>query len=137
MPGGDTFCFGNNPSLYARLQQDYLMPQAQSDFAPRVLEIGPTPYLYAAFPQTTDYYSTWNDECVSEPAKGRRIVTLATLPGLARRLADPAYDVVAVHALPCSPWSLRSLGRSLFRRSLLRGSLPSSARSGRSFCAAG
>ena len=100
------------------------MFDAQPDSAPRILEIGSTPYLYTAFPQTTDFYSTWNDEQVSEPAQGRRIVTLATLPGLVRRLADPAYDLVAVHALPYSSWSLRSLSRTLFRRSVLRGSVP-------------
>jgi len=91
---------------------------------PRIIEVGPTPYLYAAFPGTTAFYSTWLDDRSHDPENGVRILSLATLPGLVRRLADPSYDLVAVHAAAGSPWSFRSLSRSLFRRSVLRGSMP-------------
>ena len=96
------------------------MPNLTASFVPRVLEIGPASYMHAAFPETTDFYSTWPDETQTDPAHGRHIVTLANLPRLARRLADPTYDLVVVHALPFAPWTSRGLGRSLFRRSVLR-----------------
>ncbi|MDR3459439.1 MAG: glycosyltransferase [Verrucomicrobiae bacterium] len=100
------------------------MPEPATDRAPKILEIGSIPYLHEAFPQTTDFYSTWPDETLSDPARGRNIVSAANLAVLARRLADPGYDLVAVQAAAYSPWSLRGLSRLLLRREVLRGSLP-------------
>lgn len=57
------------------------------NFAPKILEIGHIPYLHGVFPQTTDFYSTWPDETVCDPARGRNIVSLANLPSILRRLA--------------------------------------------------
>jgi Glycosyl transferases group 1 len=92
--------------------------------APKILEIGATPYIWHAFPETTEFYSTWPDETCAAPARGRHIVSLATLPGLARRIADPTFDLIVAHAPACGPWSGRALVRGLFRRSALRGNLP-------------
>jgi Glycosyl transferases group 1 len=92
--------------------------------APKILEIGAVPYMWQVFPETTEFYSNWNDETVAAPADGRHIVSLSVLPGLARRLADPTFDLVVVHAPALSPWSGRALVRALFRRSLLRGNIP-------------
>ncbi len=92
--------------------------------APKILEIGAAPYMWQAFPATTEFYSSWNDETLAAPANGRHIVSLAGLPSLARRLADPTFDLVVVHAPALGPWSGRALVRALFRRSLLRGNIP-------------
>ncbi|MFL9825633.1 glycosyltransferase [Rhodoplanes sp. SY1] len=92
--------------------------------APRIVEIGPTGYMHAAFPQTTTFFSTWPDETRTDPAQGRHVPTFGTLPDLAARLADPDLDLVVVHAPASAPWSLRALGRTLFRRSVLHGALP-------------
>jgi hypothetical protein len=92
--------------------------------APKILEIGPTPYMWCAFPKTTEFYSTWPDETFAAPARGRHIVSLATLPGLARRIADPAFDLIVAHAPTSDPWSGRALVRGLFRRSVVRGNPP-------------
>ena len=70
--------------------------------APKILEIGATPYMWHAFPDTTEFYSTWPDETLADPERGRHIVSLATLAGLARRIADPAFDLIVAHA-PASP----------------------------------
>jgi hypothetical protein len=91
--------------------------------APKILEIGATPYMWHAFPGTTEFYSTWADETLTAPSRGRHIASLATLPGLARRIADPAFDLIVAHAPASAPWSGRALGRALFRRSMLRGNL--------------
>jgi glycosyltransferase involved in cell wall biosynthesis len=99
-------------------------PTTATDFAPKILEIGNIPYLHEAFPQTTDFYSTWADETRSDPASGRNIVAVGNLATLARRLADPAYDLVAVQAGAYSPWSFRGLNRLIFRRDALRSSPP-------------
>jgi Glycosyl transferases group 1 len=92
--------------------------------APKILEIGATPYIWHAFPETTEFYSTWPDETDAAPSRGRHIVSLATLPDLARRIADPAFDLIVAHAPTSSPWSGRALVRALFRRSVVRGNLP-------------
>jgi hypothetical protein len=99
-------------------------PDAAADFSPKILEIGGIPFLHEAFPQTTDFYSTWAEETVLDPANGRHVVSLGNLATLARRLADPAYDLIAVQAGAYSPWSFRAVNRLLFRRSVLRGSVP-------------
>jgi glycosyltransferase involved in cell wall biosynthesis len=91
--------------------------------APKILEIGATPYMWHAFPDTTEFYSTWPDETHADPGQGRHIASLATLPDLARRIADPAFDLVVAHTPASAPWSGRALGRTLFRRSTLRGNL--------------
>jgi Glycosyl transferases group 1 len=92
--------------------------------APKILEIGPTPFIWCAFPDTTEFYSTWPDETFAAPSRGRHIVSLATLPVLARRIADPAFDLIVAHAPASSPWSGRALVRALFRRSVVRGNPP-------------
>jgi Glycosyl transferases group 1 len=92
--------------------------------APKILEIGAMPFMWQAFPTSTEFHSSWHDETVSAPEHGRHLVSLATLPRLARGLADTSFDVVVVHAPPSSPWGRRALVRALFRRSVLGGNLP-------------
>jgi hypothetical protein len=91
---------------------------------PRILEIGAIPYLWNAFPDTTKFYSSWNDETFESPTHGRHIVSLACLPALRRHLADPSFDLVVVHAPPNSPWSGGAVVRAMFRRSVLHGNIP-------------
>jgi hypothetical protein len=86
--------------------------------------------MWHAFPQTTEFYSMWPDETVDLPEHGRHIVSLAVLPGLARRLADPSFDLVVAHAPATSPYGGGALVRALFRRSLLRGNFPAFRRVG-------
>ena len=93
-------------------------------FAPKILEIGHIPYLHGAFPETTDFYSTWPGKAVCDPARGRNLVSLANLPAIVRRLADPAYDLIAVQPIQYAPWSARGLSRAFLRRSIWRGSTP-------------
>ena len=100
------------------------MPAATKDFTPKILEIGSIPYLHEAYPRTTDFYSTWMEETISDPAHGRNIVSVGSMATLSHRLADPAYDLVAVQPAAFSPWSFQGLSRLLFRRDVLRGSLP-------------
>jgi hypothetical protein len=92
--------------------------------APRILEIGAVPFMWQVFPDTTEFHSSWHDETASAPERGRHVVSLAALPRLARRLADPSFDLVVVHAPPFSPWGGRALVRTFFRRSVLSGNLP-------------
>jgi hypothetical protein len=92
--------------------------------SPKILEIGPTPFMWQAFPETTEFYSSWHDETMSAPERGRHIVSLAALPRLARRLVNPSFDLVVVHAPPFRAWGSRALVRGLFRRSVLGGNVP-------------
>ena len=100
------------------------MPDPEADIAPKILEIGASPYMHRACSRTTEFYSTRLDETVSEPAKGRHIVSPTNLLTLALRLRDLSFDLVVAHSAAFSPWSVRALSRSLFRRSVLSGSLP-------------
>jgi hypothetical protein len=92
--------------------------------APKILEIGAVPYMWEVFPDSTEFYSSWPDETTSTPEQGRHIVSLASLPRLARRLADPTLDLIVVHAPAFSPWGVRAFVRTFFRRSILTGNLP-------------
>jgi len=97
--------------------------------APNILEIGPVPFMWQAFPDTTAFYSTWydepwHDETGHTPERGLHIVSLAALPSLVRRLANSSVDLVAVHAPAFSPWGGRALVRTFFRRSVLGGNVP-------------
>ena len=90
---------------------------------PKIVEIGHVPFIRQAFPETTEFYSSWPDALAVRGERGHRLVSLATLPQLAGRLADPALDLIVVHAPAFSPWSGRALVRSLFRRSILTGNI--------------
>src|SRR5258708_5388934 len=100
------------------------MFDVSSGAPPRILEIGHIPYMHSAFPESTEFYSTSPEERLLDPARGKRIVSLSTLPGLMRRLTSPDFDLVVVHPSQFPPWSMRALIRALFRRSVLRGSVP-------------
>lgn len=100
------------------------MAEGNAASAPHILEIGAVPFVWQAFPHTTEFHSAWPDETLSAPHSGRHIVTLAGMPRLARRLADPTLDVVVVHAPAFSPWSGRAVVRTLFRRSIFKGNFP-------------
>src|SRR3972149_4318250 len=100
------------------------MSDGETEFAPRILEIGNVPFMFASFPGSTEFYSTGYDEKIADPVHGRHIVSLATLPRLARALDNPKFDLAVVHSSAYAPWSLRALSRTLFRRSVLHGSVP-------------
>jgi hypothetical protein len=75
-----------------------------------------------AYPRTTDHWSTLSSPDHNDPRS--QLVTLASLPRLARALASPDYDLVVVQSGGHSPWSWQGIFRSLFRRSALRGEIP-------------
>jgi Glycosyl transferases group 1 len=79
-----------------------------------------------AFPDTTEFYSTVDEREREDmgPVRQRYQVSISKLPGLARRLADPTFDLIVVNAPASAPWSLRAINRSLLRRGILRGDIP-------------
>ena len=91
---------------------------------PKILEIGAVPFMWQAFRQTTEFYSSWHEETKSASEQGRYIISFSTLPRLVHRLADPSFDLVVVHAPSFRPWGGRALVRTLSRRSVLNGSFP-------------
>ena len=91
--------------------------------APRILDIGEIPLMREGYPETTEYWST-EPEPSAPIGPEDRVVTATTLPRLARRLADPSLDLIVVQPTNHAPWSWQWLGRSLFRRSALRGRIP-------------
>ncbi len=91
---------------------------------PRILEIGEHGLMREAYPQTTTHWSTAAMLPTAEHGPRDRLVTLASLPALARALASSDYDLVVVQPGPFAPWHWQAIGRSLFRRSALRGVVP-------------
>src|SRR5260370_38419160 len=101
------------------------MSIGQTSFSPRILEIGHRSRMRHAFPDTTEFYSTAEEKEDIGPVRELHSVSLGALPGLARRLADPSFDLVVVYPPSNAPCSLRGLTRSLLSRSVLRGNIPS------------
>jgi hypothetical protein len=98
--------------------------QSRAESKPRILEIGEVPFFLRAYPDSTEFYSTSPDASGVDTADHAHIVSLSTLPRLARRLADPSFELVAVQPPSHAPWHLGNVVRSLFRRSVLRGDIP-------------
>lgn len=90
----------------------------------RVLEIGENPVMGLAFPDSTDHWSTKPVAVLKDAGSRDHLVTLASLPRLARALADPAYDIVVIQPGSFRPWHWQGISRALFRRSALRGNVP-------------
>ena len=97
---------------------------AVSQRAPRILEIGNYRLMREAYPESTDHWSTSDWPSGDFDPKRERVVTLASLPRLARALASNDYDLVVVQPSDFPPWHLQALVRSVFRRSALRGHIP-------------
>src|SRR5438552_13675991 len=91
---------------------------------PRILEIGEHRLMREAFPDTTEHWST--APALDPACKGPRdhLVTLTSLPRLARALAAPDHDLVVVQPGAFRPWHWQALSRSIFRRSALHGIIP-------------
>jgi hypothetical protein len=90
---------------------------------PRILEIGESRLMSEAFPDTTDHWSTVLSPS-REDGPRHQLVTLGSLPRLARALADPEYDLVVIQPGGNHPWHWQGITRALFRRSALRGEIP-------------
>jgi len=91
--------------------------------APRILEIGEARLMAQAYPETTDHWSTRPSPARDDDPRNQ-LVTLASLPRLARALASADYDLVVVQPGGYSPWAWQGIARALFRRSALRGEIP-------------
>jgi hypothetical protein len=97
------------------------MPSTESS-TPYILEIGEVSRIRHAFPETTEFFSTYVEDSKQRKPPGSELVSAMTLIPLARRLLDAKLDLVVVHASPHGP--VEGLVRTLFRRSALRGHLP-------------
>ena len=97
------------------------MPSTESS-TPRILEIGEVSRIRHAFPQTTEFFSTYVEDSKWRKPPAGELVSAMTLVPLARRLLDTGLNLVVVHASPHGP--VEGLVRTLFRRSALRGHLP-------------
>jgi hypothetical protein len=91
--------------------------------APRILEIGAHRLMSEAYPDTTDHWST-RTASASDDHPRSQVVTLASLPRLAKALSGSDYDLVVVQPGGYSPWHWQGITRALFRRSALRGDIP-------------
>jgi hypothetical protein len=86
------------------------------------LEIGEFSRMRHAFPQTTEFFSTYVADFKQHKQPGSELVSASTLVPLWRRLLDDKLDLVVVHASPHG--FVEGLVRTIFRRSALQGHLP-------------
>ena len=91
---------------------------------PRILEISDFRMMPEAYPETVDHWSTLSPADFYNKGPRDNLVTMTSLPRLARALASPDYDLVVVQPGMFPPWHLQAISRSLFRRSALRGVIP-------------
>jgi len=99
--------------------------EAMSDYTVTpgsIVEIGPIPFVARAYPEATQFYSTWaGDNSPADRANGLDVVSLRGLPGIIRQLRDPALALIVVHSFPFAPWNPLLISRMVFRRNVLRG----------------
>jgi Glycosyl transferases group 1 len=89
----------------------------------RFVEIGPTPVLKSAFPDQTDYFSTFIAARDEDAASGTRLLSLAAAAPLMRALRRPGLALVACHPTFFSPWNWRALTRVVSHRRAFAGHL--------------
>ena len=90
--------------------------------SPRILEVGEVSRMSHAFPDTTEFFSTFVRGTERNTPPGTKLISAATLCTLFRRLSDSAIDLIVVHAAPHGV--LEGIVRTVFRRSTLSGHLP-------------
>src|SRR5271170_1794850 len=97
--------------------------EAMSDYTVTpgsIVEIGPIPFVARAYPEATQFYSTWaGDNSPADRANGLDVVSLRGLPGIIRQLRDPALALIVVHSFPFAPWNPLLISRMVFRRNVL------------------
>lgn len=84
-----------------------------------ILEIGPRPYVAAAFPDDALFFAT--DPGALAPDGVRR---LRSLGALWRALGRADVELIVCHPNFSAPWGARALGRAIFSSRLLKGRSP-------------
>ena len=89
---------------------------------PRILEIGPAPYVKAAFPDATTFFSTRPD--LNNRFAGEDTLSLANMQRVWRIAHQPGFDLIVCTPPFFAPWDPRWLLRAFFNRRVLNGPLP-------------
>jgi hypothetical protein len=84
-----------------------------------IVEIGPRPYVAAAFPESSLFFAT---DAPPDPIEG--LTVLRSLAGLWSALGRPDVDLVVCHPNFSAPWSPRRLARTIFSRKFVQGRAP-------------
>ncbi len=86
---------------------------------PRIVEIGPRPYISRWYKNTAEFFSTdWAGHV--EPG----VAPIRTLRTLWRRLGQTDIDLIVCHPSFSAPWGFRHIARSIFSKRLLWGRSP-------------
>ncbi len=83
-----------------------------------IIEIGPRPYVAAAFPEESAFFSTGE----TVPPPGPRLI--GSLAELWRMLGAGAAELIVCHPNFVSPWTLRHLNRNIVSRRFIEGRSP-------------
>jgi hypothetical protein len=84
-----------------------------------ILEIGPRPYVAAAFPEESLFFAT--DPSSTAPDGAPR---LRSLGALWRALGRADIELIVCHPTFSAPWGARALGRAIFSSRFLQGRSP-------------
>ena len=88
---------------------------------PRILEISPIPFIKAAFPDTTTFFSARPDFI---DRSSTDVVSLASMLQIWRLAHQPGFDLIVCMPPFFAPWDPRWLQRVLFNRRVLNGPPP-------------
>lgn len=90
----------------------------------RIVEIGETPLVKAAFPQTTEFFSTYAVAPAADPRQKIHSVSFSTIWRLRQMLRDPETRLIVCHPTQRAPWTLDAISRAVFSRRIFQGQLP-------------
>jgi len=90
----------------------------------RIVEIGETPLIKTAFPQATEFFSTYAEAPAADPQEKIHNISLSTIGRLRQLLRDPETSLIVCRPTQRSPWTLDAISRALFSRRIFQGQLP-------------
>jgi hypothetical protein len=82
----------------------------------RIIEIGPRPFVWHAFPEQTQFYSTFPGNDTIDKTRGLDVVSVANIHRVSKQLRDPSLGLIVGHSFPFAPWSVNLISRSVFKR---------------------
>jgi hypothetical protein len=90
----------------------------------RIVEIGDKPFIKAAFPQETEFFSTYATAPATDPQQKIYNISLSTIGRLRALLRDPETCLIVCHPHQRAPWTADAISRALFSRRIFQGQLP-------------
>jgi hypothetical protein len=86
-----------------------------------IIEIGPRPFVWHAFPGQTQFYSTFAGSNTIDKTIGLDVVSAANIHRISKQLREPSLGLIIGHSFSFAPWSVNMISRSIFKRNFFNG----------------